>query len=127
MADIDLMSRIKNLNTAWMADFTRGDAKAVGEHYTEDAVSLPPGSKPVVGKQAIIDYWREAMVSDAGSLNIQSKEVQRAGELVIEIGETEFLSADREILDCFNYMVRWRKSGDSWLIHREIWNSVLEK
>ncbi len=118
------MSQIINLNNAWMDDFKRGDAKAVGEHYTDDAVSLPPGINPIVGKQAIIDYWREAMVSGAGSLNIQTKEVERAGELVIEIGETELLSAEREILDRFNYMVIWKESGDSWLIYKEIWNST---
>ena len=124
MKDKELLSEIKALNERWMADFKSGDAEAVGTHYTEDAVSLAPGSKPISGKEAIIDYWREAMVSGAGSLDIRSTRVERAGERVIEIGETNLLSPEDEIIDRFNYMVIWKKSGDSWLIEKEIWNSV---
>jgi ketosteroid isomerase-like protein len=56
MSDKDLMSVIKNLNEKWMSDFSKGDAVSVGSHYTEDAVSLAPGCKPIVGKEAIIEY-----------------------------------------------------------------------
>ena len=126
MSDRNIIEEIEKLNESWMEDFTRGDAKAVAEHYTEDAVSFPPGSRPVVGKQAIIDYWREAMVSGAGSLNIQSKEVGRADDTIVEIGETELQNPVGDILDLYNYMVIWKKSGDTWLIYREIWNSVLK-
>jgi hypothetical protein len=44
---------------------------------------------------------------------------------VIEIGETELIGMDSEVIDRFNYMVIWKKAGDTWLIHREIWNSVM--
>jgi len=125
MTDIDLMSEIKKLNEAWMRDFSSEDAQTVGAHYTEDAISLPPHMKAVIGKAAITEYWAKSMQSGVGALNIRSKEVERAGDRVIEIGETELIGMDSEVIDRFNYMVIWKKAGDAWLIHREIWNSVM--
>jgi len=123
MSDKDLMSVIKNLNEKWMSDFSKGDAVSVGSHYTEDAVSLAPGCKPIVGKKAIIEYWAQAIKSGAGALNIKSKEVERSGDIVVEIGETDLLNSGDEIIDQFNYMVIWKQEAGEWLIHREIWNS----
>ena len=126
MNDPDLLTLIGTFNERWMADFRSRDAKAVGEHYTEDAVSLAPGSRPVRGKQAIVEYWRGAMVSGTGALDIQTTEVERAGERIIEIGETNLLGPEGDLIDRFNYIVIWKKSGDTWLIDREIWNSATE-
>ena len=123
MSDKYLLSEIKNLNEKWMSDFSKGDAESVGNHYTEDAVSLAPGCKPIVGKRAIIEYWTQAMKSGAGALNIQSKEVERSGNIVVEIGETDLIGSNKEIIDHFNYMVIWKLVDDQWLIYREIWNS----
>ena len=127
MTDLKLFNEIAKLNESWMDDYKKGDAKAVGDHYTEDAVSLAPGIKPIVGRQAIIDFWRVAMVEGSGILDIRSKEVERAGDFAIETGETMVVGDDDVVTDRYNYMVLWKRSGDSWLIHREIWNSELDK
>ena len=125
MDEKELLSEIKGLNELWMKDFIKGDAVAVGAHYTEDAVSLPPHSQAVVGREAIIRFWSNAIKSGEGWLNIQSKEVERTGDTAFEIGETELIGTDKSVTDRFNYMVIWKKKGDRWLIYREIWNSLL--
>jgi ketosteroid isomerase-like protein len=61
MGSNDLISEIRSLNVQWMEDYKKGDAAAVGSHYTEDAVSLPPHAAAVVGRESIIEYWKEAM------------------------------------------------------------------
>lgn len=127
MTDIMLFNEIARLNRSWMDDYKKGDAKAVGDHYTEDAVSLAPGSKPIVGREAIVDFWRDTMVSGSGTLDIHTKEVEWAGEYAIEVGETKVVQAEGVVNDRFNYMVIWKRAGASWLIHREIWNSKLKK
>jgi len=127
MGGKDLISEIKNQNDKWMEDYKRGDAVAIGSHYTEDAVSLPPHTGAVVGKESIIEYWKEAMHSGAKGLNIQTKEVESDGELACEIGETDLIGPDDDVTDRFHYMVVWRRVGGRWLIHREIWNSSLKK
>ena len=127
MTDLYLFNEIKELNESWMDDFEKGDAKAVGDHYTEDAVSLAPGLKPIIGRQAIIDYWRMVMVSGSGTLDIRSREVERAGDYAIEVGETKVVGDDDVVTDRYNYMVIWKRTGNGWLIHREIWNSELDR
>lgn len=127
MGDNDLISEIQNLNERWMEDYKNGDATAVGSHYTEDAISLPPHAAAVVGRESIIEYWKEAMHSGAKGLNIQTKEVERDGELACEIGETDLAGPEGDVIDRFHYMVLWKRVGGKWLIHREIWNSSLKK
>ena len=50
------------------------------------------------------------MESGVTDLNINSKEVERAGERVIEIGETDLIGSGNEVTGRFNYMVVWRES-----------------
>jgi uncharacterized protein (TIGR02246 family) len=127
MGGNDLILEIRSLNARWMEDYEMGDAAAVGSHYTEDAISLPPHTPAVVGRESIIEYWREAMKSGPKGLNIQTEEVERDGELACEIGETDLIGPDEDVIDRFHYMVVWKRVGDKWLIHREIWNSSLKK
>lgn len=127
MTDLKLFNEIAGLNESWMDSFRKGDAKAVGDHYTEDAVSLAPGSEPTCGRGAIADYWRLVMVQGSGYLDIRSKEVETAGDFVIEVGETKVVGPDDVVNDRFNYMVIWKRVGGSLLIFREIWNSSESK
>jgi uncharacterized protein (TIGR02246 family) len=127
MGGNDLILEIRSLNARWMEDYTKGDAEAVGSHYTEGAVSLPPHAAAVVGRASIIEYWKGAMNAGAKGLNIQTKEVERDGDLAYEIGETDLIGPDSDVIDRFHYMVVWKRVGDKWLIHREIWNSSLKK
>ena len=73
MNDIDQLSLIKDMNEKWMNDFLKGDVKSVGTHFTEDAISLAPGLKSIVGKKGIIEYCARAMKFGADALNIKSK------------------------------------------------------
>ena len=41
--------------------YNRGDAAAAADHYTEDAVLLPPNREMVSGKRAIQEFWKTAM------------------------------------------------------------------
>ena len=125
MGDKSLMSEIQEENDRWMDDYKRGDVAAVGTHYTDDAISLPPHTDAVVGRESITEFWKEAMNSGSSGLNIRTKEVERAGETAYEIGETELIGPDNSVIDRFHYMVVWKRAGGKWLIHREIWNSSL--
>lgn len=127
MGGNDPILEIRSLNARWMEDYINGDADAVGSHYTEDAVCLPPHAAAVVGRKSIIEYWKEAMKSGAKGLNIQTKEVEGDGELAYEIGETDLIGPENDVIDRFHYIVVWKRAGGVWLIHREIWNSSLNK
>ena len=127
MSDKGLLLEIQNENDRWMDDYKKGDAAAVGSHYTEDAISLPPHTEAVIGRGAITDFWKEAMDSGAAGLNIRTKEVESTGETAYEIGETDLTGDDGTVIDSFHYMVVWKRAGGNWLIHREIWNSSLKR
>ena len=44
--------------TRYVAASNRGDADALMELYTEDAVLLPPDHEPIEGREAIGKFWR---------------------------------------------------------------------
>ena len=111
-------SALKGQIEKWEKRFNAGDAAGIAALYTEDAQLLPPGSGVIEGRSAIEDFWQTAIDSVPGHNSLETLEAHKHGDVVVEIG-----TYSEEGGDNGKYMVVWVKQGDSWLIHRDIWNS----
>lgn len=59
-------AEMKAVLQAYLDAFNRGDAEAISVLYAEDAtVEDPVGSPPKRGRQAILDFYREAIATGA--------------------------------------------------------------
>ena len=59
-------AEMKAVVQAYLEAFNRGDAEAVAALYAEDAmVEDPVGSPPKRGRQAILEFYREAIATGA--------------------------------------------------------------
>ena len=110
--------------------YGRGDAKAVAAFYTEDAIAFPPGAEMVKGREAIQQMWQETMDSGVKSLSLTVIDVGASGDLVHETGTAlmNVQPAGKEPTTAsVKYVVVWKKQGNDWKLHRDIWNDLPAK
>jgi len=109
----------------WVAAFNAGDGAAVADLYTADAALFPPGGARVDGRAAIQEFWQGAIDSGMKADELRPVEVNANGDLAGEIGvftlsvpgENGATKVDGK------YIVIWKRSGHTWQLHRDIWNT----
>ena len=110
--------------------YGRGDAKAVAAFYTADAIAFPPGGEMAKGRDAIQQMWQSTMDSGVKSLSFTVVDVGTSGDVAYETG-TVVLSIQPPGKDSTTasakYVVVWKKQGNDWKLHRDIWNDLPAK
>jgi uncharacterized protein (TIGR02246 family) len=110
--------------------YARGDAKAVAAFYTEDAIAFPPGGEMVKGRPAIQEMWQSTMNDGVKSLAFEVLDVGASGELAHETGiaRMNIQPAGKDpTLASIKYVVVWKRHGNDWKLHRDIWNDLPAK
>lgn len=111
---------IQAQDEAFQAAFNASDAAAVAALYTEDAVALPPGGPMVRGREAIQEMWQGALDGGLADLALMPGEIEVTGDTAWEMSTMSGMLSDEPISG--KYVVVWKKDGDTWLLHRDIWN-----
>ena len=110
--------------------YERGDAKAVAAFYTADAIAFPPGGEMAKGRDAIQQMWQSTMDSGVKSLSFTVVDVGTSGDVAYETG-TVVLKIQPPGKDSTTasakYVVVWKKQGNDWKLHRDIWNDLPAK
>lgn len=119
---------LQRYRTAWLA----GDANAVRGAFTQDAVLMPHhGLSPVVGMQAITDFWWPAGTSKTTITKFTQTidEIDGRGELAYVRGRSEVSwrvedqGQTQKWRTGGNFMAILKSQADgNWLISRLIWD-----
>ncbi|GAA4454693.1 hypothetical protein GCM10023189_21500 [Nibrella saemangeumensis] len=118
-----IKDQIRRGNDAFEAAFARQDSKELSKLYTNDAALLPPGATEQKGPQTIGQFWQGAMDIGVAKAKLTTVEAEDYGDTAVEIGHYELSSATGDQLDHGKYVVVWKRQGDRWLLHRDIWNT----
>jgi uncharacterized protein (TIGR02246 family) len=113
----DVINR-HNANAArWYAS---GDIDSVAAIFADDAWQMPPNNPPLVGRQAIRNFWRQAVQWGKWEFTLKAQKVDVSGPMAIERGSyvLRFTAgpgappgmASSE--DRGNYLVHWRHEAD---------------
>ena len=115
---------IQSLNDQFTKAFNAGDIAAVAAHYTEDAVVLPPGAEMVLGRNAILTFWKSA-ADQIGDIKLTAVDVKPLGSNAAqEIGTFSFRTKGAQSQQVTGkYVVVWEKVGGDWKLATDIWNS----
>jgi ketosteroid isomerase-like protein len=112
----------------FVASLIAGDAAALSMHYAEDAVLLPPGRDPVVGRAAIREFF--ASFPPVISLEPTVEEIDGSTDIAFVRGSSRVTMSgedggtEREVL---KFVEIHRKQADgSWLMTVDIWNRTGE-
>jgi uncharacterized protein (TIGR02246 family) len=115
---------IQNLNDQFARAFNAGDIAAVAAHYTENAVVLPPGAEMVMGRNAILTFWKAAS-EQIGDFKLTAVDVKPLGsDAAREIGTFSLRTKGSQPQEVTGkYVVVWDKVGADWKIATDIWNT----
>jgi uncharacterized protein (TIGR02246 family) len=115
---------IQSLNDQFAKAFNTGDIAAVAAHYTEDATVLPPGAEMVMGRNAILAFWKSA-AEQIGDIKLTAVDVKPLGSNAArEIGTFSLRTKGSQPQEVTGkYVVVWEKVGTDWKLATDIWNS----
>ena len=118
-------SHIEEVLAEFMAAFNSGDAATMASHYTEDGALFPPGADRVDGRAAIEAFWQGAIDSGMTFVELNTIEVDARGDLAAEVGEfiLNVPGDDGSTNISGQYIVTWKRTGHTWQLHRDIWNT----
>jgi len=111
-------------NAEFMKRVEAKDAAGIAALYTEDAQVLPPNGPPVLGRQAIEQMF-SGMVQGIAKVQLDTVEVEGHGETAHEVEALTFFDASGAKIDEGKAIVIWKKVGEDWKLHRDIFSSNL--
>ena len=129
-------AKVRAVSDAYAAAWLRNDPEAVLKLFTDDAVLIPQGSRPVEGIGAIRDFWWPAGGgrTTIKSFDITTDEVGGEGEVAFVRGTYRFSFSyedkgkTTELTNTGNYMMIMRRQPDgSWRISHRMWGDLPRK
>lgn len=121
--------QIEDFEKSFCKDFAKGDAKAMVEGYTEDAIAFPPNAPTAHGKDAIQKVFESFIAMGNVDLNLQTDEVGIIGNTAITHGTYRFgltMKDGTEVHDDGKFLEVWEEQKDgTWLRKYDMWNSSL--
>lgn len=120
----DLQDEIEATNARFESHVAAQQWDSVAALYTSDAIMMPQGAPMQRGPNAIRDGFAQ-MGEQGGVSNVrlETSEVEASGDLAYEIGQYTLEGQGGARLDRGKYLVVWKREGDTWKIHRDIFNS----
>ncbi|HEX8634979.1 MAG TPA: DUF4440 domain-containing protein [Pyrinomonadaceae bacterium] len=124
----EVREAIKRTNLKFAELFKHGDAAGVAALYTPDARLMPPDAPLMRGAEAITAFWQGAMNLGIKEATLETMEVETSGgDLATEIGQfTLSMQAPGggvRAAQTGKYIVLWKRQGDTWKLHADIWNA----
>ena len=123
---------ILEVNQQFMDAIAAGSGDDVAALYTEDATLFAPGSVPLIGRDAIAEFFQGAINAGVTQAVLVTDElsifqVPKFGKSAYEVGNYQLLAgpAGEILVDEGPYIVIWKKVLGQWMLHRDIFNSSL--
>jgi ketosteroid isomerase-like protein len=98
-----------------------GVLKNIG-YYADDATSFFQNTAPLVGKEAIIDFFRSGLDSNFNKISMKTNEIYSSndGNLVVEIGYFKVVDSSNNPINSGNYMVLFQKRNGKYVAVRDM-------
>ena len=128
--DMDAMRKmVDEYNAASIEAMSSGNMAKVMSYYADDALSMPPNTSMLKGKEAIQKHTAEMMKSGMKFSNVKftTVEIEAGGKVAYEVGSYEMdisMPVLGNMKDKGKYVAIWKQQADgSWKVHAEMWNT----
>ena len=118
---------VRAVRAAWNDAFNAGDIDRLIALYTEDAVSMPPGAAPNIGRAAIKTDIGAFLAAHTVRETVQIQDIMIQGDMAVERADYDIQITPRTgqpFAEHGKHIVAYRRGPDGkWRIKFEIWNS----
>ena len=121
----DVRAAIEAGNKKFIEGGAKRDAAMIASAYTPDGQAFPPNSDVVKGRAALQKMWQSVLDSGIAAFELNTIEVESAGDLAYETGTYAMKTKDGKVADRGKYCVVWKRVNGQWLLHRDIWSTSL--
>ena len=115
--DVPIGDAIATSRVAFQEALRVGDAAAMAAMYAADATLVAPATDIVHGRAAIERFWRTGVATGVESVELTPLEVQRVGDLALEVGRYVLrvaLETGALVVDRGSYLVVHQSVNDRW-------------
>jgi proline iminopeptidase len=125
MASRDVLAVFEQIEQAFLA----GDLDLLMQAVHEEAVLMPPGSEPLVGRDAVAGYYGGLFETYAVAIRAEAKQVELDGDLAIVRAELQGALEPRGggapvgLRNKFLNVYR-RDAEGGWKLYMDIWNPM---
>lgn len=106
--------------------FAVNDFAGIAACYTEDAQMLVANMDPIRGRSAIGSMFKFT-AAKGHTLDFRTEELELNGTTAVEVGAYIRRCSDGSIFDRGKYMVVWKRVGEEWQIHRDMFSTSMPK
>ncbi len=117
---------IRKASAQFSANYVRGDFQAMADQYTENAVVMAPAREVMVGRAAILEFWKST--TPPVSHESVPEKIEIDGTVAHDYGyfftQSQKPGEPPGPLNSAKYYIRWQKGADGvWRMALDMWNS----
>jgi uncharacterized protein (TIGR02246 family) len=129
----DVRRIIEGRNAAAVRWYATGDADSLANLFASDAWQMPPNAPPLVGREMIRAFWKNALNWGSWNFELETRDVLVSGPLAVERGRYRLRFTAKpgvppampSLEDRGNYVVLWRHEDDGeW---RVVWDAPVSE
>ena len=101
--------------------YNTGQLKDIG-YYADDATTFFQNRPPLIGKEAIVEFYKSAVSSTSNKISFTSKDifVSNDGNQVVEIGYFKVVDSTNTPINSGNYMSLFEKRDGKYVCARDM-------
>lgn len=118
---------IDSLNSRFMRLIAASQADSAAEIFAQDVWQMPPNTPPLVGRDSLRAFWKNAVATGNWQFDVKSDDVIVTDSLAVERGHytLKVVAGPKAQYPSFedhgNYVVLWRRESDrNW---RVVWDA----
>jgi len=116
-----IKKEIQAKEDAFAEIYNTGELKNIG-YYADDATTFFPNRPPLVGKDAIVEFYKSAITSNTNKISFTSKDIfiSNDGNQVVEIGYFKVVDSTNAPVNSGNYMSLFEKRDGKYVCVRDM-------
>jgi ketosteroid isomerase-like protein len=116
-----IKKEIQAKEDAFAEIYNTGELKNIG-YYADDATTFFPNRPPLVGKEAIVEFYKSAITSATDKISFTSKDIfiSNDGNQVVEIGYFKVVDSTNTPINSGNYMSLFEKRDGKYVCVRDM-------
>lgn len=118
---------IEDKNKAFAEAMMKGDSTVLIDFYADDARVLYPGAEMITGKSEIAKIISKQIKNPTKEFKLETIQLSGTEDNLIEIGTYSLGDGHGHVMDRGKYVCIFKKVGDQWKCHTDIWNSSMHQ